>query len=318
MPAVQDHGDVDVQDVAVLQLPLAGNAVADDVVDRGADRLRIAAIVQRRRHRAMRDDEVVAQLVQRAGRHARPHMRGDHVQRLGRQPAGGAHPGEVLRRVDRDASRVGPAVHRPWSPSFRCRLANAAQDAQPRCPTQGQRRSPVRRARRGTIRRARRMIIDMHTHAGRPEPHRRRRSHACSPPCGTGRRRRRRGLGDRRHLPMIRRDPDDRDGWRRSATPSPANAWTASRTISTVSSNAGMRIAREPADIRDGDPALVLAIEGCDFLDGDLDRLDAMEARGVRSHPVDALSGERNRRHPDRAAGAWRADAVRRRCRCGG
>src|SRR5471030_2704007 len=44
-----------------------------------------------------------------------------------------------------------------------------------------------------------------------------------------------------------------------------------------------MRIALEPDEIRAGDPALVLAIEGCDFLDGDLDRLDAMEARGVRS-----------------------------------
>jgi membrane dipeptidase len=44
-----------------------------------------------------------------------------------------------------------------------------------------------------------------------------------------------------------------------------------------------MRIAREPDDIRADDPALVLAIEGCDFLDGDLDRLNAMEARGVRS-----------------------------------
>jgi hypothetical protein len=32
-----------------------------------------------------------------------------------------------------------------------------------------------------------------------------------------------------------------------------------------------------------GDPALVLAVEGCDFLEGDLDRLDLLEARGVRS-----------------------------------
>ena len=39
-----------------------------------------------------------------------------------------------------------------------------------------------------------------------------------------------------------------------------------------------MRIAREPDEIRPGDPALVLAIEGCDFLEGDLDRLDAMAA----------------------------------------
>ena len=45
----------------------------------------------------------------------------------------------------------------------------------------------------------------------------------------------------------------------------------------------GMRIAREPRDIREDDPALVLAVEGCDFLEGDLDRLDRLEARGVRS-----------------------------------
>lgn len=44
-----------------------------------------------------------------------------------------------------------------------------------------------------------------------------------------------------------------------------------------------MRIAREPDEIRADDPALILAIEGCDFLEGDLDRLDAMERRGVRS-----------------------------------
>jgi membrane dipeptidase len=44
-----------------------------------------------------------------------------------------------------------------------------------------------------------------------------------------------------------------------------------------------MRIARAPADVRKEDPALVLAVEGCDFLEGDLDRLDRLEARGVRS-----------------------------------
>ena len=32
-----------------------------------------------------------------------------------------------------------------------------------------------------------------------------------------------------------------------------------------------------------GDPALVLAVEGCDFLEGELDRLDTLAARGVRS-----------------------------------
>ena len=46
-----------------------------------------------------------------------------------------------------------------------------------------------------------------------------------------------------------------------------------------------MRVARETGRDPCGgdDPALVLAIEGCDFLEGDLDRLDAVAARGVRS-----------------------------------
>src|SRR5688572_10660135 len=38
--AVLDHGDVDVEDVAGLENPVAGDAMADLVVDRGADRLR--------------------------------------------------------------------------------------------------------------------------------------------------------------------------------------------------------------------------------------------------------------------------------------
>src|SRR5688572_15600634 len=46
VPAVEDDGDVDIDDVAVLQRPLAGDAVADDMVDRGAAAAREAAIAQ--------------------------------------------------------------------------------------------------------------------------------------------------------------------------------------------------------------------------------------------------------------------------------
>ncbi len=45
----------------------------------------------------------------------------------------------------------------------------------------------------------------------------------------------------------------------------------------------GIRLVREAEDIKAGDPGVVLAIEGCHFVEGDLDRLDQMEARGVRS-----------------------------------
>ena len=147
MPAVQDHRHVDVEHVAVLELPLARDAVADDVVDRGADGLRVAAIVQRRRHRAVLGHEIVAELVQRAGRDARHDMRRDHVQGFRRQAPGGAHPGKILWRVDRDASRVGSAVHpvrsvcrrRLAGPGRVARPAARRQDAQPARRAQGRR-----------------------------------------------------------------------------------------------------------------------------------------------------------------------------------
>ena len=112
MPAVDDGGDVDIDDVAVQQLAVAGNAVADDMVDRGADRAREAAIVQRRRNRLVGDDEIVAQLVQLAGGDAGLDMGRDKVERLRRQAAGPAHRVECLRVVDLDAAGVvTPIVH---------------------------------------------------------------------------------------------------------------------------------------------------------------------------------------------------------------
>ena len=93
MPAVLDDGDVDVDDVAVLQdLGRARDAVADDVVDRGADGLGEAAVADVGRDRALHvDDVVVADAVQFLGAHARFHVRGHHLQHLGGQPAGDAH-----------------------------------------------------------------------------------------------------------------------------------------------------------------------------------------------------------------------------------
>lgn len=124
------------------------------------------------------------------------------------------------------------------------------------------------------------MIIDMHTHAGRP---------------------RRTGAVDRAVLAtmreagvaaavvaaigdivMIRRDPSTRR-LEKFRDPNPGECLEAVESYLDSFEQSGMRIAREPDDIRADDPSLVLAIEGCDFLEGDLDRLDAMERRGVRS-----------------------------------
>ena len=45
----QDHqGQVDIDDIAIAQRLVIGHPVTDDVVDRGADRIFVAAIVQGR------------------------------------------------------------------------------------------------------------------------------------------------------------------------------------------------------------------------------------------------------------------------------
>ena len=124
------------------------------------------------------------------------------------------------------------------------------------------------------------MIVDMHTHAGHPN-----RAGPVDPAVlatmAAG------GIGAAvvsaiADLPLLRRDPLTR---RLVLTrePEPGECLAAVETYLADYEATGLRIAREPDEIRAGDPALVLAIEGCDFLDGDLDRLDAMAARGVRS-----------------------------------
>ena len=114
VPAIEDHRDVDVQDVAVLELLGPGNAVADDVSDREARRLGVAAIAQRRRHRAVAAHVGVDEVVQRFGRHAGGDMLADAVEDLRREAPRRAHAGEILIAIQLDALRGGlrsGAVH---------------------------------------------------------------------------------------------------------------------------------------------------------------------------------------------------------------
>lgn len=124
------------------------------------------------------------------------------------------------------------------------------------------------------------MIIDMHTHAGRP-----RRTGAVDQnvlasmrPAGVAAA----VVAAIADIPMIRRNPESKR-LEKFRDPEPGECLAAVEDYLLSFEQAGMRLAREPADIRADDPALVLAVEGCDFLEGDLDRLDALAARGVRS-----------------------------------
>ena len=83
-------------------------------------------------------------------------------------------------------------------------------------------------------------------------------------------------------LPMIRRNPATKR-LEKVRDPAPGECLACVDEYLATFEATRMRIAREPGDIREGDPALVLAVEGCDFLEGELDRLNTLEARGVRS-----------------------------------
>src|SRR5690606_1039418 len=68
------------------------DAVADDVVDRGAHRLGKTAVADVGRDRALHvDDVVVADAVELLGGHARLHVRGNDLEHLGGHAAGNAH-----------------------------------------------------------------------------------------------------------------------------------------------------------------------------------------------------------------------------------
>jgi isoquinoline 1-oxidoreductase beta subunit len=115
VPAIEDHGDVDIDDVAIGQHPLTRYAVAHDMVDRGAGGFRVAAIAERRGGGAPGHDELVQQAVELLGRDPRRHMRGDHVERLGRQAASAAHPLEIRGGVDGDAAGFAALLlHGEW------------------------------------------------------------------------------------------------------------------------------------------------------------------------------------------------------------
>lgn len=124
------------------------------------------------------------------------------------------------------------------------------------------------------------MIIDMHTHAGRT-----RRNVPVDGAVLASMRAA--GMGAAvvsaiADLPVIRRNPTTR-ALEKVRDPAPGECWEAVDEYLAAFEATGVRIAREAGEIRADDPAIVLAVEGCDFLEGDLDRLDRLEARGVRS-----------------------------------
>ena len=70
MEAADERAHVHADDVALLQHPLAGNAVDDLIVDGDAHAGRIAVVVQKRRGRSLLGDELIDCLVNLLGCYA--------------------------------------------------------------------------------------------------------------------------------------------------------------------------------------------------------------------------------------------------------
>lgn len=124
------------------------------------------------------------------------------------------------------------------------------------------------------------MIIDMHTHAGRL-----RRTGPVDPSIFATMRAG--GVGAAvvsavADQTMIKRNPETKR-ISQSRVAAPGECLETVDTYLAAFHAAGVRIALEPDQIRADDPCVALAVEGCDFLEGDLDRLDRMAAQGVRS-----------------------------------
>ena len=133
--AVEIGGDVDVDDVAVLQRAVVGDAVADHLVDRGADRLGVAVVVEGRGVGAPVDVRLMGDAVELVGRDARGHGRAGERQHLGRHPAGDAHAGDHVRRLDHGlvpADRLrrcgSSSAGTMWSGTSRMGLTRPGQD----------------------------------------------------------------------------------------------------------------------------------------------------------------------------------------------
>ena len=97
VPAIDDQRDVDVDDVAIAQRLRPGNAMANDVIDRRADRLGVAAIIERRRKCVVGDGELEDQIVETLRGHTGLDVRGQHIECGRRELPCLAHGGKRFR-----------------------------------------------------------------------------------------------------------------------------------------------------------------------------------------------------------------------------
>ena len=106
MPAIDNQRHINIDDVAFAQWFIIGDAMADHMVDRGADGAAIATIHQWSGIGTMIHRELEAQTVEIVCRHTRAHGIIDQIKCLRSQATGLTHTLEGLRAVNLDFARL--------------------------------------------------------------------------------------------------------------------------------------------------------------------------------------------------------------------
>ena len=104
MPAVHDHGHINIDNVAILQALLAWDAVADDMVYRCADGFGIAPVAEGRRYCTGNYSHVVAQAIKLVRADAWNDIRRNIIENFGGQSPGFSHRFEFGRAVNLNAA----------------------------------------------------------------------------------------------------------------------------------------------------------------------------------------------------------------------
>ena len=102
MPAIEDQGDVNVDDIAVAEGLSIGKAMADDVVQRRADRFAVATVIERRRVGPMRHGELEHQIVESFGTSARLNVARKHIKGLRGEQSSLPHASEGILAMNLD------------------------------------------------------------------------------------------------------------------------------------------------------------------------------------------------------------------------
>ena len=102
VPAVKDQRHVDIDDVAILQRLVAGNSVADHMIERRAGRFLVAAIHQRCGKSVVVHRVFKHQAIDLFGRHTWTDVLGQHVKAARHKLASLAHRLEGGRTVNLD------------------------------------------------------------------------------------------------------------------------------------------------------------------------------------------------------------------------